>query len=255
MLVIMVASASVRGADVSGRETDSSRVRAELAALRQELARTKLELSRAVQDLKELREFLATPDVQEQTDRWRQEREELSQERQRLIAERRALEEARRRLHEQSSDEAAPGAPALGARPRYDLDYALSYIRTGTDRPVYIDFGDLLVPVEQRPDIDRRHVMVRGTIQNRSTESWRYTFEVRIAGRAGVALGRWRYQTPVLAPQELHPFEITVPVTDAGLVYQYQIGNIEPDQPKAAAGAEAPAGEESELDSPDEAPE
>ena len=210
------------------------KLRAELAALRQELARTKLELGRAAAEVKELKEFLAADSGDEQAKRWREEREKLVEERERLAGERKQLEAARRKAQEdiRHPPPSPPPPPEVkAAQPKYDLDYTLSYIRTGTDRPVYIGFGDLLVPVDQREDIDHRNVMVRGSIQNRSADRWRYTFEVRIAARNGEVVGRWRYQTPVLAANELHPFELKVPVTDAGLIDRYQIGNVEADRP------------------------
>jgi hypothetical protein len=209
----------------------------EVALLRQDLASTKLQLRQAVRELEELREFLARQDAQAEAWQWRQERHELAEERRRLEAERRRLETERRRIQRAiitgEPPTAAPVDPAADSpapQPEYELDYRLSYIRSeGLDRPSYIAFGSVLIPMDEPPEIDRDRVMVRGTLQNRSAVTWRYTFEIRIADRAGRLLGRWRYQTPKLETGELHPFDITVPVSDARRIHRYEIGNVEAD--------------------------
>jgi hypothetical protein len=230
------ASGIDRAAQPSAAQEEMERLKSQAASLRQELATAKLELRKALRELQEIRDFLASDDPQAQAAQWRQERQDLAEERRRLEVERRRLEEERRKVQRAivaneppPTPEPSPHDPALGPNPQ--LDYKLAYVRTvAQERTTYIEFGDLLVPADTTPNVDRNHVMVRGTIQNRSRAPWRYTFEVRLADRAGNLLGRRRYQTPLLGPNELHPFDIDVPVTDALRIDRYQIGNIEADQ-------------------------
>ena len=241
-VLLAAVTTSAWGSDGGAAEGKSQvqELKNEVLSLRQELATAKLELGRALRELRELREFLASEDAAGQAEQWRRERHELADERRKLEAERRRLENERRRV--ERATVAGQGKPAAGGpeagkpdpqQPQYQLDYKLAYIRTVPGRrPIYVEFGDLLIPAEApAPEFERERVMMRGTIQNRSRKAWRYTFEIRLGDRTGNILGRWRYQTPVLAPNELHPFDIEVPVSDAMLIDRYQIGKIEADQP------------------------
>lgn len=237
-------------------------LRNELGTLRTQLAQTQLELQRALGELKELRAFQQTPDAAKQVEQWRVERERIAEERKRLALERRRLDQARLTLRSATTNSsprpvpgrapaaggnAAPAPPAaadapadgqLGEQPRWELDYKIGVIHTGGNyQKTYVDPTVGAALVKSYPLIDRRHIMVRGTLQNRSGQPWRYTFEVRIGGREGGIIGRWRHQTVTLGPNEMAAFELKVPVTDVGSITTYQIGNIEADRPAPAAPA------------------
>ncbi|MBI1370083.1 MAG: hypothetical protein GC162_15695 [Planctomycetes bacterium] len=220
-------------------ETDAlTAMRSELAAMRQELARTQLELQKAQHELEEVRAFLSEPDAPKQIAEWKQQRQQWEEERKQIAVERKKLEAARAamrdttRVEQQKIISAPPPAVAVDpAAPRWDVDYKIAVIRNNLpNESIYIDpeIGEVLL--ERYPDIDHKHIMMRGTWQNRSSVAWRYTFEIRIADKLGRIIGHWRYQTPMLAPNELHAFEVKVPVTDVAYIERYQIGNIEPDK-------------------------
>lgn len=238
-------------------------LRSELGALRTQLAQTQLELQRALGELKELRAFQKTPNAAKQVNEWRAERERIADERKRLAIERRRLDQARLTLRSATTNtsprpapapgvrgNAAPAPPAaadapapgaggqLGEQPRWELDYKIGVIHTGGNyQKTYVDPTVGTALVKSYPLIDRRHIMVRGTLQNRSATPWRYTFEVRIGGREGGIIGRWRHQTVTLGPNEMAAFELKVPVSDVGAITTYQIGNIEADRPAPATPA------------------
>jgi len=226
------------------QESDAvAALREQLNALRLELAQTQLELKKAQSDLADAREFLKTDNADKQLAQWRKQRLAWEAERKQLALERRKLEQARLALREQSDvvqqrlrDQPPPPAAADPNQPKWEVDYKIAVIHTGlTSESVYIDpeVGEVLL--ERYPDIDRKHIMVRGTWQNRAAAPWRYTFEIRIADKIGRIIGRWRYQTPVLEPGQLHAFEVKVPVKDVAYIQSYQIGNIEPDRPAPEA--------------------
>lgn len=226
-----------------GAEEPIEQLKAEAESLRRELAAAKLELRKALRELQEIKDFLASEDPRAEAERWREERSELADERRRLETERRKLEAERRRIQRAIiNNEPPPPPPGLDPQspepdpalePDPELEYKLAYVRTGADGvTTYIEFGDLLIPANTTPSVDRNHVIVRGTIQNRSKAPWRYTFEVRLADRPGNIIGRRRYQTPLLGPNELHPFDIDMAVTDSLSIDRYQIGNLEADQPE-----------------------
>lgn len=253
---VFAVAPDVRAQDTAGA-VDA--LRSELSALRTQLAQTQLELQRALHELKELREYRKTPDAAKQIESWRTERERIAEERKRLAIERRRLDQARLTLRSATTNtrpapgNAAPVPPAaadapqgaqLGEAPRWELDYKIGVIHTGGNyQKTYVDPTHGAALVKSYPLIDRRNIMVRGTLQNRSAAPWRYTFEVRIAGRDGEIIGRWRHQTQTLSPNELAAFELKVPVSNVGDITTYQIGNIEADRPPAPAPGAIPAPE------------
>ncbi len=219
----------------------------QIDALRREIALTKLQLDTAVEELGRLREFLATENLDQQFERWKSERAKLLEERLRLRRERHRLEEARRSVHQatvaQAQQEAkarneAADAAAEALEPGWSVQYMLGFIRQEADEELFVKVHPTTgrVHFTRRRDIDPDNVMVRGTFLNRSAAPWRYTFEIRIGGEAGISsstpvIGKWRYQTPVLTPGQLHAFEVKVPVDNAYSVEVVQIGNITADRP------------------------
>ena len=216
--------------------------------LRLELARARLELGETRSEIERMRAFLEQADPEADTARWRRQRLELMERRRALVAERREIERRRRELLAEGPpepgravDREPPGLggergrgapPVASGRPRWEMDYRIAAIPLDGQPPVFVEpvFGRLLVGAGE--PIDRNDILVRGTLQNRSAEPWRYTFEVRLGDRSGDVIGRWRYQTPLLGPNELHEFEIKVLVADVGRIRSYQIGNITADQPE-----------------------
>lgn len=227
---------------LQAQDTDAvAALRDELTAVRQELAQTQLELQKALADLAEVRQYLNAGDADKQIAEWRRQRAAYEAERMQLATERRKLEAARAALRDQSQtvqqrlrDQPPPAVAVDPNKPNWQVDYKIAVIQTGlVSESVYIDPVDGEVLLDRYPDIDRKHIMVRGTWQNRSAAPWRYTFEIRIADKIGRIIGRWRYQTPMLVANELHEFEVKVPVTDVAYIKHYQIGNIESDHLEA----------------------
>lgn len=217
------------GGSVRGSDDPLQPMREQVTELRRELAQAKLELRDTLAELEEMREFLAREeeDIEREIARWRQEARAMAQEREALAERTAKLERAREALAE-GPDQPPPPDPD---RPRWEIDYRIAAIPLAPQNQLaFIDpiIGPHLL--RRFPNIDRRNIMVRGTLQNRSAEPWRYTFEVRVADRYGDILGQWRYQTPPLTPGELHGFEVKVPVRGVGRIHRYQIGNIEADQ-------------------------
>ena len=212
-------------------------LRAELFALRAQVAQTQLELSQTVREIEELQQFTAA-DAQRQIEQWRRQRAAIEAERAELSNERLKLERARQalRLGARLPDTPPPAttrtSPNQPDQPRWDVDYKIATIPSGGGESVYVDptIGEVLL--QRFPQIDRRHIMVRGTFQNRSASPYRYTFEIRLGDRFGGVIGRWRYQTPALTGNELHAFEVKVPVSDVAAISSYQIGNVEADRPQ-----------------------
>ncbi|MBI1373433.1 MAG: hypothetical protein GC159_11955 [Phycisphaera sp.] len=226
-------------------ESELDRMRREMQALRAELATAKLELAKTLNELDQVRQFIASKSVNEDISRWKDAREQLEKERNQLSLERRKLIQAKQSLQdaarvgtfeqEQARLDLSPEERA--AQPRWELDYKIAVVQ-GPDQgeSIYIDptGGDVLL--ERYPNIDRKHIMVRGTLQNTSSAPWRYTFEIRIGDKFGRIIGKWKHQTPLLTTNQLHAFEVKVPITDVGYIHSYQIGNIIADRPGAAAG-------------------
>ncbi|QNN24685.1 hypothetical protein HED60_21215 [Planctomycetales bacterium ZRK34] len=240
------------GGTLKAQQDDAvAALRAELTAVRQELAQTQLDLQKALSDLAEVRQYLQAEDTDKQIAEWRKQRAAYEAERKQLAVERRKLDAARAALRDQSQvvqqrlrDEPPPPVTVDPNKPRWQVDYKIAVIQTGlVSESVYIDPVEGEVLLDRYPDIDRKHIMVRGTWQNRSAASWRYTFEIRIADKIGRIIGHWRYQTPVLDPNALHEFEVKVPVTDVAYIKHYQIGNIESDRPDAQQPQPQPAGQ------------
>ncbi len=233
---------------VEAGEVDQSplaKLRVELAKVRLEVAKAKLELQKTLKELEELREFLADSKPETSIEKWRKQRKTLETKRERTITQRRKLEQASRALRDAMRKGIAgavkslpPALPASKGAPKWDIDYKLAVIRTGTNtETIYVDtdFGEVIL--DRYPDVDRKNVELRGTLRNKSTESWRYTFEVRVASKAGAVIGRWRYQTPSLTPGKLHSFNIKIPVTDVAKVHKYQVGKVRADKAKTPAKA------------------
>src|SRR5690606_16366562 len=95
----------------------------------------------------------------------------------------------------------------------------------------------------EKTTVDRRNVLLRGTFENRSTQPYRYTFDVGVVEdstgndffrvRDGLT-ARTRYQTPVLQPGELHRWEVKLSVNDSLDIRTAGIGNVRGDAPQAA---------------------
>jgi hypothetical protein len=219
----------------------------QIDALRREIALTKLQLDTAVEELGRVRDFLATQNLDQQFEQWKAERANLLEQRLRLRRERHRLEEARRALHQatvvQAQQEAkaqqdAADAAAEAVEPSWSVQYMLGFIHQDAEEELFVKVHPTTgrVHFTRRRDLDPDNVMVRGTFLNRSAAPWRYTFEIRIGGEAGISsstpvIGKWRYQTPLLTPGQLHAFEVKVPVDNAYSVEVVQIGNITADRP------------------------
>lgn len=240
LMALLTCGAIIAPVQAAGEDASVQQMQEQLKAVRLELAQTQLQLKKALADLDELKQYVAAGNPQQQIEQWRRERQTWQAQREQLVAERKKIEQARASLRQQSSavqQQLAATPPPVKVdpnRPAWNVDYKIAAVPTGTtSESVYINpvSGDVLL--SRYPDIDRKHIMVRGTWQNKSAAPWRYTFEIRIADKIGRIIGSWRYQTPLLSPNELHQFEVKVPVTDVGQIEHYQIGNIEPDQPQA----------------------
>lgn len=224
------------------RQTREEDGEAEAAALRLELAQTKMEVQELRTQLERIQQFLAERDLDETLRQWREEREQLADERRQLQQERIRLREERRKLQKQIVDQAEQQAEQTeqvedALEPKWNARYQMGLIQSDQE-VIYVRSHHGSTLVEVHPDIDRRNVKVRGTFENRSEAAWRYTFEIRIAKgerdpktRRRIVIGSWRYQTPLMGPNDLHEWEVTVPVTDVGLIDVVQIGNVKADQP------------------------
>jgi hypothetical protein len=219
-------------------------------ALRTELARTKLEVQKLRTQLQDIQQFLAEQDIEKTLAEWRSEREALAEQRRQIQQERVRLNEERRRLQQlmtrvvrEEAEQQQQQVDAAG--PRWDARYQMGLIDKD-QQVIYVRSYDGVTLVDTYPSIDRKNVKVRGTFQNKSTQPWRYTFEIRIGsdeknqntGRRRV-IGSWLYQTPVMGANDLHEWEVTVPVTDVAYIEVVQIGNVKADRP-APGPAPAP---------------
>ncbi len=233
---------------VIGVQPEQNALNQQLTELRQELATTRLKLETALAELEKLKAFLAEKDLDQRLEEWRQERRLLQQERTRLQLERARIERLNRKLgqnvqlnnqREREALEKEKHELAKAVKPNWSIQYMLGYIRTDTDEIRYYNVSDGRVYTQRRFDtIDRRNVKVKGTVLNRSEAPWRYTFEIRLGGegidpfRGGsTIMGKWRIQTPLLGPGDLHEFEVTIPVQNATAVEVVQVGNLVADQP------------------------
>jgi hypothetical protein len=247
-------------AGAAGQEPEPT-VEQQLATMRQQLAQTKLELQRSQAKLDELATFLSETDLDAKLAAWRAERQELAAERRKLKRERVRLEAVRQAVHRQTTADARERADAEQQRkqaaadalkPRWSAQYMMGLI--DRDRQtIYVESTEGRVLVEQYPQIDRKQIKVRGTFLNRSSVPWRYTFEIRVAGETNVygdrtLVGQWRYQTPLLGPGDLHPFEVAVPVTDIRYVEVIQIGKVTADRSEPAPD---PAPDDDAANAPD----
>ena len=230
----------------------------EVQKLRLQIAEAKLELNKQLRLREQIQQFRKAENPDADIDRWKIQASAIGEERQRLQTQNRKLKQLGASVRDAARDPlvGAPTrkAPEPNLRPPV-LDYKMGLIHLGqVTETTYVDPTTGAVLVSRYPNIDRRNVKVRGTIQNVRPEPFRYTFEIRFAGRArsGASrppiVGRWRYQTPLLSADQLHAFEVTVPVTDVADIYVLQIGNITWDQvgpadktPKKAAGQKNPA--------------
>lgn len=227
----------------------------QLAELRRDLAETKLRLETAMSELERVKAFLETENLDEQFGRWKEEGSKIQEDRLRIQRERHRLEAARKALHQATVADAQRQAEAQAqsrekadeaAKPRWSVQYMLGFIREDNERfYVKVDSSTGRTSYYRRStDIDKDNVLVRGTFLNRSAEPWRYTFEIRLAGEQSIGgdtppvIGRWRHQTPLLGPGDLHEFEVKVPVSNSYAVEAVQVGNIKADRP-AEQDAEA----------------
>ncbi len=234
-------------------------VRAELAQLKLAVMEMKAEREELIEFLKQHRDG----NIDKQLAEWRAERAKLAEERRLLRVERQRLEKARRALHQQTVRNAQHDADEQGKaakektdalKPKWSAQYMIGLIDKASVEPtVYVRAGrDVLVAAERVGNVDRRNVMVRGTLLNQSLASWRYTFEINIGGPADpltrkvLHVGQWRYQTPLLGPGELHTFEVKVPVTDVRDIASVQIAKVSPDRPAPTPPPPAPVGEPAE---------
>jgi len=241
LAAITLLSASAGGhADTQAAQRDA--LARENAELRAELGKTKLEVQVMKEDLERIRAFLAERDLDTKMADWQKQKAELAEERMRLRQERNRWQEERQKLLQQMSQKAERQAEAEeqiveAARPDWDARYNMGLIKED-QTIVYVTttLGGTLV--DTYPSIDRENVMVRGTFQNKSTEAWRYTFEIRIAdndvdprtNRRRI-VGSWLYQTPLLGPNDIHEWEVKVPVSDVAYIDVVQIGNVKADRP------------------------
>ncbi len=242
----------------------------QISELRQELARTKLALDKALAELESIREFLAEKNLGQKIEQWRAERRALEDERRRVKGERRKLEAARMMLHRTTARQAeqqaraadeAREAAAEARQPKWHVQYMIGLIDKEQEQIYLRVVRGRVVRLRRFANIDTRNVMVRGTFVNRSAAPWRYTFEILIAGddSFGVPIGeprlngKWRYQTPLLGPGDLHQFEVKVPVRDVYDTETVQIANVTADRPAldavepASERHEAPRGVESSV--------
>ncbi len=136
----------------------------------------------------------------------------------------------------------APKPPAVVEPiddPRWTVQYSLGLIESGSTGGIRILKPTVagVVVIRDYQNVERYHVAIRGNFKNESLTPYRYTFEIRIGGKANVAgrppriIGSWRYQTPLLEPGEIHQFEVKVPVTHVANVQTYEIGNVTADNP------------------------
>lgn len=230
-----------------GQAPGDAAVADELAALRQELAATRLALRETRAEIEDIKAFLAEKDMEATLADWKKQRDALAEERRLIRLERQRLEKARRELHQATyqdaqeqadQQKAAADAAAKQLEPDWDADYILGLIDREA-QTLYVRSTDGRLLLEQYPTVDRRNVMVRGTFLNQSHAPWRYTFEIRVASDSlpglpkppTTVIGSWRYQTPLLSPGQLHPFEVKIPVTDVRYVDLIQIGNVTADRP------------------------
>lgn len=232
LTVAAAAHAQLSGAGAGGDEY--AELRQQITAVRTQLAQLQLELAQTLSRIAELKEYTAAQAPQ-QIAQWRQQREAIERQRQEVAQERAKLERARQAVRLAGRIEELPEAPLPPdpTAPRWDVDYKIATIPRDQGETIYVDpvIGDVLL--QRFPQIDRGHIMVRGTFQNRSAVPYRYTFEIRLGDAFERIIGRWRYQTPPLWANELHQFEVRVPVEDVGLIRTYQIGNIEAERSNA----------------------
>lgn len=132
---------------------------------------------------------------------------------------------------------------AIEEAPKWDLTYSLGFIKEKGKDVVYVDTVTGEVLISDTTQYDPSNVMIRGVFTNQAKVPYRYTFEIGIGGKQpstifkpshARVIGSWKYQTPVLAPGELHNFEVKVPlVADISEVANFEIGNITADRPPA----------------------
>jgi hypothetical protein len=225
-------------ADCRAQDDPLEPSRQELAALRIRLARAKLELAGVLDRLQTLREFLLAHDAAANVEHWTRQAQILAQERRQVARQRMDVEQqiAQRdaKLADLPAPRQPPPPPTAPDPPRWRIEYKIAVVPLDPAAPfIFVDptRGDWLLDLF--PRVDRRSIMVRGTIQNLADDPWRATFEVRLADKLGSIIGTWRYQTPSLGPRDLHTFEMRVPVTDVAELDRYQIGDLQSDRPAA----------------------
>jgi hypothetical protein len=237
VIVSMLSALEAKGQESSD---ELALLRTEVSKLRLQIAEARLELRKQMRLREQMQSFGTAEDPRADIAQWKLQASAVSHERARLRLQERRLKE----LGVSVRDAAADPVVAAPVETKIDpnvvppkIEYKIGVIHLGQSiETTYVDPTTGAVLVSRYPNIDRHNIRVRGTIQNARPQPFRYTFEIRVAGRARSAssrppiIGRWRYQTPLLSANQLHQFELKVPVTDVGDIYIFQIGNITWDQ-------------------------
>ncbi len=168
-------------------------------------------------------------------ERLRQERISLEQER--LNREKQEARERERVFQEQQRRTELE----IAERPKWHYTWEVGYINSGTKEITYVEAGSqgAIAVIERIPLVDRENVLVRGTFENQSRETYRYTFEIRFSGRDTQGfikfkrppriVGSARYQTPYLDSGQIHRWEIPVRVGNIYDIAGSDIGNVRAD--------------------------
>jgi hypothetical protein len=132
-------------------------------------------------------------------------------------------------------------ARALAELPAWRYTWQLALIQTGTEVETsirtYAD-GTVFIDEEQRPNYDPNRVLLKGTFQNTSDRSYRYTFVVGVTSAAWPntpfnkltkkqLMSYELVQTPLLSPGELHNWETTLSVNSIRNLHRGGIGFVE----------------------------
>lgn len=159
----------------------------------------------------------------------------LSERERRELEWREDRERRARELHESRLRQRQEQEQAERMQPRWRVTWELGFIEAGTNKTTFLRSdaeGNIIFHDSEYPAIDRSQVIVRGTFENESDVAYRYTFDF-VASRSGLfggnILGRSRYQTPVLAPGQLHRYEFQMTVTDTYRIRRAYVENIRAD--------------------------
>ena len=216
-----------------------------LAAMRAELAELRLAVGKIQAERDDLMAFLKQHEdgtLDEQYQRWRQEREQLEEQRRQLANERTRLDQARRELHQTTvrqandaarADEQQKRAQQQQTMPDWSVQTMVGLLEKENDTPtVFVRIGnDLLVAADSANSIDYKRAVIRGNFLNKSLAPWRYTFLILVLDESGNRIGQWRYQTPELGAGDLHTFDVTMPVEDVRRITAIQIARVTADRP------------------------